>query len=198
MSNVEANLDAIRHLRAALVNFADRQSDAMSGVESAIASTLQALQSAEQHWRNQVEIRRDRVSACLQEAAYAAEQGYWVDCADDENALYAAEEQLARIIRMQYQVERTVDTYLAARQRVQDALSNDLSRAATYLDNILAGLETVLDLRVATVPPPTPDLTGTGETKIIFYDGNLPAPSPGPSTPPERKEGFPGGPERKG
>lgn len=198
MPDFDVRLEAVQRLRHALVRFAERQSEAIARIEQAIARIQASLDQAEQHWRRSIEIRQRQATDCYAAAAYAAALGGWIDCSDYEQALYEAETQLAAVLRMQYRLAQRVEAYQHARTHLQNGLEFDVSRATTFLDNILAGLEAVLDLRSVVVPPPTIDLTGTTPTQIFFYDASSEIGPPITIKPVENKEGNLGNPERKG
>lgn len=198
MPDFDVRLEAVQRLRHGLVRFADRQSAAMARIEQAIARTQVALDHAEDHWRRTNEIRQRQATECYAEATYAAAMGGWIDCSSYQQALYEAEMQLTAILHMQYRLAQQVEAYQQAQTHLQDCLEFDLSRVITFLDNILVGLEAVLDLRSVVVPPPTIDLTGTTPTQIFFYDASSEIGSPITIKPVEEKESNFGNAERKG
>ncbi|MFN8491204.1 MAG: hypothetical protein U0350_26645 [Caldilineaceae bacterium] len=198
MPDFDVRLEAVQRLRQSLLRFANQQQSLLAHIEQRIVRVQAALGQAEQHWRRTVDLCQRQADGCYAEAAYAATQGIWLDCSGDQQALYAAETKLATVLRMQYQLAQQVAIYQQARIHLQDRLEFDVSRAVTFLDNILAGLEAVLDLRSVAVPPPTVDLTGITPTQIFFYDASSEIGPPISIKPMEKKEGDFGNVERKG
>jgi len=141
MSRVQADIEALKALREALLTFANRQMSALESAESEIARTESMLDQAEQHWRYEVERRSQALQACLREAAYAAQQGYCVDCSGYEYALQEAEENLTRVVQWQARVQQAVSQYHSASHRLESALQNDLPRATAYLADRITALE---------------------------------------------------------
>ncbi|MDZ7379134.1 MAG: hypothetical protein ONB06_07270 [candidate division KSB1 bacterium] len=141
MSRVQADIEALKALRQALLTFASRQSDVLQSAESEIARTEAMLREAEQYWRRQVERCRVELEACIYRAMLAAQQGYSVDCSAYEYALQRAEEQLTRVIQWQARVQEAVAQYRTAAQRFASMLQNDLPRATSFLADRIAALE---------------------------------------------------------
>lgn len=141
MARVQADVEALKALRQALLTYAGRQSDALQSAEGEISYTMQLLDEAEQRSRRQVEHRQAALQSCLAEAAHAASQGYAADCSACEYALREAEEHLTRIVQWQARVQEAVAAYRAAAQRLMGALENDLPRATAYLTDRITALE---------------------------------------------------------
>jgi hypothetical protein len=80
MSRVDADLEALKGLREALVTFTQRQLEALDTAEREIAITIIMLEEAERHWYYQVQEREHYLEQCEMEAAHAASEGYYIDC----------------------------------------------------------------------------------------------------------------------
>jgi hypothetical protein len=138
MSQVEADIEALKTLRQALRAFANRQSEALQAAEAEITYTLASLEEAEAYWRREVERRRWELNACLAQMDY---EGYYVDCSSYERTLDAAEQELEQVIRWRVQVEEAAAEYRRVAQRLTDLLQNELPRASTFLANRITALE---------------------------------------------------------
>lgn len=191
MSDLQANLETVAQLRETLVGFVHRQQDALESVNDDIRWTLDKLDDARRHWQYRVDLYTRQAAECYERAAWAAAQGGWLDCSPYAKALGEAEEQLAEQIAAEDRFERAVEDYRVAHHRMADVLGLDVPRAVSYLDAILDGMEAYLAIRLWSTPVPTPERA--------HRSGELPLrPTEGPVTPPERREGNFGGPERRG
>lgn len=101
------------------------------------AAVLRRLDDLCQDWRHEMDRCRDRLYACLRDAAMAAADGYWVDCSGYEHRLHAAEQELARCLRVRDQVQRAVDQYERRRLAYAGFLENDLGRGQEYLRAVI-------------------------------------------------------------
>ena len=141
MTRIEADVDALKALRAALLRFGGRQTEALEAAAEEIQGTERLLEMAARHWAYQMDVRQERLHSCLREAAYAAAEGYRVDCSAQEAALLDAERHLARVIESQNRVREVVARYTVAAHRVSTSLGHDLPRATEYLAGRITALE---------------------------------------------------------
>lgn len=193
MSEVRANLDEIERLRHALVEFAHRQADALEVANDEIRRVWRDLEEARDRWRHEVEIRNAMLLECHRAAMRVQNEGGWVDCSPYRYAVEEAEHRLERVINAQYQFEQAVEAYQAAAQRVASSIDTDVSRAVSYLDAILRGLEDYRAAQILTMPSTAPKW-GSESPPVTRQ-----RPSPGPPRRIEFKEGnIGGGREREG
>ncbi len=201
MTNHEVNIAALAAFAEALRAYPSRQAATLDAADRAIERTRAALEATEYHWRHEVERCRAQASACFTQAAFAASEGMYVNCAPYEHALYAAEERLRRVVEAQYRFDTVVSWYRSASLRYGAILEDGLPRAVTYLDTCIDLYSAVAatplhthpalnaNLRESAPPGPSTDSPPT--------DGGPPrsGSSPERSESAERREG---GPEQRG
>ncbi len=148
MTQVNAEVEALRALRQALPDFARRQYEAMEQAEQEIARTLQRLKSAEWRAREEVEYARAALEGCFIQAMLAAQQGGSVDCSYYEHALRQAEEHLRRILEWQNRVQQEAEAFFAFARAYRDSLANQIAGATAFLDRRITALEAYLATRL--------------------------------------------------
>src|SRR5690348_2875187 len=125
MSRVDADLEALKELREAVVTFTNRQKEVLEAAEREINVTITMVDEAERYWHYQVEERQHYLEQCQMEAAMAAAEGYYVDCSSYAYALREAEESLANIQRWQRRVDETVAAYHRGQGKIAYLLDSD-------------------------------------------------------------------------
>ena len=136
MTRYNADLDAIKGLRAALETFAARQSDALAAAENEIIATVTLLEQAKEDWRYRVEQRQQELRNC-----YAVNFVTGIDCYAEATALHEAEKKLSGITHMHARVQEALVEYRTASERFSSALENELPHARAYLNDRIAALE---------------------------------------------------------
>jgi hypothetical protein len=189
MTRYNADLDAIKGLRAALETFAARQSDALGATENEIILTVTLLEQAEQDWRYQVEQRQQELRNC-----YAMNFITGIDCSAEAAALREAEEKLSKITRMRARVQDALVEYRTAGEHFSSVLENELPHARAYLNDRIAALETYAATLVSQAnSAPTPASPAISNDPPIVARR-----AAGASAPPENPAGHRGDAERKG
>lgn len=141
MTRVYADVEALKALRSALIDFGRRQYEAIETAEQEIARTQQILEEAERRARQEVEQARAALENCYRQAMLAAQQGAWVDCSSYESALHYAEEHLGEILRSLNTVRQEVAAFRSAAHAYRDALASLTAQATSYLDRRITALE---------------------------------------------------------
>ncbi len=88
MPRVEADLEAIKQFRQALLDFAGRMREILPEVDAAIAQASDRLEWAENQARQEVRALTNELHACYAAAA----QGFPVYCGDIQSALWEAQQ----------------------------------------------------------------------------------------------------------
>ncbi len=136
MTRYNADLDAVKGLRAALDTFTAQQLDAFAAAENEIVVTLERLDQMEDACRSEVERCNQALRNC-----YAMQLVTQMDCAAEIIALREAEEKLTQLVVMQTRVQDALIGYRAARERYASVLENELPRARGYLNDRITALE---------------------------------------------------------
>lgn len=156
MPRYDADLDALKHLRDALVTFATQQPDVFDAIDQEVAPAMQAIDDAEQQARHQVEQCSQELQNCR-----ALQQVTSIDCTSEVIALHNAEEKLETIRQWQSRVRDAIADYRAARQRFTGVIDNDLPRARAYLSDRITALEayqaTIIRANNQNAAPPATD-----------------------------------------
>ncbi len=137
MTQIHADLEALQNLRAALLAFAGRTTDALPSAQTAVLRATQTFERLEAAARRQVNQLNDLLYDCWRAAA----QGLPADCGRIEQALQRAEQRLAHILTRRRRFDAAVSAWEHQRRALEQALDADLSRAVTYLDRRSAALE---------------------------------------------------------
>ncbi len=136
MPRYDADIDAIKRLNDALLEFAAQQTDAFAAADREIAVAVQADDERERDCRAELERCRQELFNC-----YAAEVVTSVDCSSETIAVHEAEEKLEGAWRARARMEEAISVYRTARERLQSALENELPRARAYLEARITALE---------------------------------------------------------
>ena len=137
MTQIHADLDALQDLRAALLTFAGRTSEALPPVQTAVFRSTQTFDHLEEAARGRVNDLTNHLYDCWRAAA----QGLPADCGRIEQALQRAEQRVAHILTMRRRFDAAVSAWEHRRRDLEQTLDADLSGAVTYLDRRIAALE---------------------------------------------------------
>ena len=148
MTRVQADIEALKGLRQALLVFARAQVEALEAAEREIQLVQQALDESERYWRHELERRRAALEGCMVRAMMADQQGHAVDCSPYQYALLEAEERLARVLQWQVRVQEEIIRYRSVAERYRRVLENDLPRATSFLSDRVTALEAYYASRV--------------------------------------------------
>jgi DNA repair exonuclease SbcCD ATPase subunit len=156
------SLDALREIRAALVEFQEDVQNSLGTMELEIRRLRDWLEHDQKfYWQNQIKERerdmvdarsglhRKRLSAMTGGEVHASEQKELLRQA--KGRLEKAEDQLQRLRRWIPQLERAVGDYQGAATSMADMLSGDLDRGMRSLDRMIEALEEYVRL----APPET-------------------------------------------
>ncbi len=174
MTQIHADLEALQDLRAALLAFAGRATDALPSAQTAVLRATQTFERLEAAARRQVNQLTDLLYECWRAAA----QGLPADCGRVEQALQRAEQRLAHILSARRRFDAAVSGWERRRYELEHALDADLSGAVTYLDRRIAALEayqttqlisTALGLGAAGIP----DLMGAAIGAMRLAQGRV-------------------------
>jgi hypothetical protein len=141
VTDIHADIDALKEFHDALVRFQYAQRDVADRGDYEIEVTRASLEAKASRWRSQLEQRRAQLDACLYQAAQASAQGYRADCSAYVWAVQEAEERLKHIRRWQQRVEQEAGAFHAIASRFRSLLENDLPRTDSHLLRIINGLE---------------------------------------------------------
>jgi hypothetical protein len=147
MSQVKADIEALRKLREALIIFIDNQKEALDKAKREIAITVSMLEEAERHWYFQVRQREEYLERCHEEAIAAAFMGYEIDCSSYADTLQEAEENLFHIRQLQQQVEETIIDYRQKEEKLDYLLESDMWQAANFLKDRIKALESYYSIQ---------------------------------------------------
>ena len=137
MTQIHADLDALQDLRAALLTFAGRTSEALPPVQTAVFHATRTFDHLEEAARGRVNDLTNHLYDCWRAAA----QGLPADCGRIEQALQRAEQRVAHILIMRRRFDAAVSAWEHRRHDLEQTLDADLSGAVTYLDRRIAALE---------------------------------------------------------
>jgi chromosome segregation ATPase len=141
MTDINADIEAIKAFRDALVQFRYAQRDVADRGDDEIETTRGSLEAKAGRWRARLEQAQAEFSACRHRAAAAAEQGYHVDCSAYAWAVEAAQDRLDHIRRWQQRVEQEAGAFRASANRFRNLLDNEVRRTDTHLQGIVNRLE---------------------------------------------------------
>ncbi len=141
MTQVRADIEALKSLRSALIRFAQRQTEALEATEREIARKEKSLEDEEKRCRREVQRHSQRLQACLAAARAAAAKGGQVDCSPERASLHEAERELEQVRRRVVEVKTAAERYRRVAQRVQAMLHEQLPHATSFLQDRITALE---------------------------------------------------------
>lgn len=174
MNRVNADIEALKSLREALVDFINRQKEALEAAKREIDITIGMLSEAEHHWYHQIGERQRALEQCRMRAAHAAAQGqHSVDCSSYAHALHEAEERLKYVRQWQRRVDEAAAAYHRTKYHTVSLLERDMSQARSFLDHRIQALEAYLATRLSSSASSYSLPTSTKESGIAIMVGSI-------------------------
>lgn len=163
MTDVHADIDALKGLRDALVRYRLGQRDAAARGNLEIEKTRASLEAKAGRWQARLEQRRAALDRCHQAQAAAAAaarggppipglpgfsrsgHGYGLgpDCSGLARDVEEAEEQLKHVREWQRRVDREADAFRTTASRFQYLIDYDIPRAERRVRDLITGLEAI-------------------------------------------------------
>ena len=143
MTEIYADIEALKGLRETLARFRYDQRDARYRGEGEIEVTrgeLEARASSASAW---LERCRAELDACREASASSD------DCSGCERAVAEAQERLEHVRRWQQRVEQEAGVFYGAAMRFRDLLENDLPRTEEQLLDMITSLEAARRVQAA-------------------------------------------------
>lgn len=151
------SLDALRHLRAALLNFVDESSETMVGLDMELRRGLQwLLDTQPKFWKNEERRLHDRVLEARQELSRCksmALPGEVAPCSEQKHALERvirqlrhAEEKSKVTQHWGRVIEHEAQEWQGRANQFSSKLEADLPKAIALLDRAIAALEGYLEV----------------------------------------------------
>jgi hypothetical protein len=147
VTDIHADIDALRELADALARFRHAQREVVERGDHEIETTRASLETKAGRWRSLLARRQADLAACQQAAADAA--GPAPDCSAEARAVREAEERLDHIRRWQQRVDDEAGAFRSTAVRFRDLLDLDLPRTENHLRAVIGGLEASRHIRVA-------------------------------------------------
>ena len=153
------SIDTLKHFRIALIKFAESASTALQDAESDIQQTMNWLETEQlSHWQTQVRKRHDIVErakeAVRMKKLFKDSSGRTPSAVDEEKALRIAqarfeeaEQKLANVKKYSRVLQREIQTYKGAVQRLATSVASEIPTAAALLDKMLISLENYVSLK---------------------------------------------------
>jgi hypothetical protein len=142
VTRVDADIDALKELREALVRFRYAQRHTTDRGDDVIELTRQRLAEKASRGRLDLEQCQAELEACRDRAAVAAaDDDTPVDCSGCARAVAETEERLERILQWQERVEQEASAFRDIANRFRDLLDTSLPRTEAQLLAMIAGLE---------------------------------------------------------
>jgi hypothetical protein len=147
MSDFDVEIGALRQFRDAVHRYWYEQRNVTEGVGHTIQSVEASLEGKARRWRARLEESRAELESCRARAAYAAEEGGYIDCSSWEQAAHEAQEKLEHIDRWRERVDREVSSFRGKADRFRNLLEIDVRRAESHVETMIAGLVSARDLK---------------------------------------------------
>ena len=146
MTSVDADIDALKGLREALVRYRHAQREVAGRGEQEIMVVRASLEAKADRWRAQLEQCQAEFGACQERAAQAAADGPAagddpVDCSGYARAVEQCGERLEHIRRWQQRIDAEASEFGGTASRFGDLLENDLPRTEEHLLAMIRSLE---------------------------------------------------------
>ena len=148
MTEIHADIDALRGLHEALVRFRHGQREVAARGNDVIKTARVALEARATRWHAQLELRQAEFGACRERAAQAAQYGPgegadvgMVDCSGYARAVEQSRERLEHIRRWQQRIDEEASEFQGTASRFLDLLETDLPRTEEYLLAAIRSLE---------------------------------------------------------
>jgi hypothetical protein len=162
VAEIQADIDALKGFRDALVRYRYVQRDVAERGNKEIETTQASLAAKAKRWQSNLQRRRAELDACLRAAAYAAgggapyarggaphaRGGSGPDCSRLASAVREAEERLRHIHDWQRRVDQEANTFRGTANRFRNLIENDVPRAERHLLAVINGLEAARGIRL--------------------------------------------------
>ncbi len=157
MTQVHADIEALKGLRETLARFRYDQRDAAERGEGEIEVARAELEARAFRWRSRLEQIRAELEACReaaagsgQDSALGSGSGYGADdCSARVRAVAEAEERLGHVRCWQQRVEQEASAFYGAAMRFRDLLDNRLPRTEDRLLDMITSLEAARRVQAA-------------------------------------------------
>jgi hypothetical protein len=149
VTDIHADIDALKELRDALVRFRHAQREVADRGDYQVAAARASLEEKAGRWRSLLARRQADLAACQRAAATDAGAGSHADCSAEASAVREAEERLEHIRRWQQRVEDEASAFRGTAVRFRNVLDVDLPRTEDHLLAIVSGLEAARGIQVA-------------------------------------------------
>lgn len=161
MTDVHADIRALKGLRDALARYRLEQQDAAARGNQEIEKTRASLEAKARRWQARLEQRRAALARCHQAQAAAAARGgppvpglpgfsrgalgygYGPDCSGLTRDVEEAEERLEHVRDWQRRVDQEADAFRGIASRFQHLIDYDVPRAEGRMRDIITGLEAI-------------------------------------------------------
>lgn len=152
------SIDALKSFKSALIKFAEAAHVALADAEGELQRTLNWLETEQHtHWASEIRKRTEMVArakdALRQKTLFKNAAGSKDSAIEEHKALalaerrlQEAEQKLANCRRHRARLQKEIDLYKGAVQRLATSVQADLPLAATRLDNMVASLEAYVAL----------------------------------------------------
>lgn len=141
MAEIYADIDSLKRFHEALARFRYVQRDVADRGDHEIEVTRASLEAKASRWQSRLEQYRHELEACQYRAAYAAQEGHYVDCSGYARAVHEAEERLENIRRWQQRVDEEAAAFSGIASRFRNLLEADLPRIQDHVLAIVKALE---------------------------------------------------------
>jgi hypothetical protein len=144
VTEVHADIDALRGLHEVLVRYRHAQREVAVRGDDAIKTARVALEERASRWHAQLELCEAEFGACRERAAEAAQYGPdedTVDCSGYAQAVERSRERLEHIRRWQQRIDEEASEFQGTASRFRDLLETDLPRTEEYLLAAIRSLE---------------------------------------------------------
>ena len=135
---IYADIQALKDLRQALLDFARRQKTALERAQTKVAQTLEWLAERDRYWQREVKRRRTAYERCR---SHRDEDGRPPPCTAELRAWQDAETELANVRRWRTRIEAVVAEYRQVAARLQRLLEGHIPRSTTFLASKITDLE---------------------------------------------------------
>ena len=159
MTEIHADIDALKGLHEALVRYRHAQRAVAARGDDVIKTARVALEARASRWHAQLELCQAELGACRERAAQAVQCGPGdgagdgagdgtVDCSGYARAVEQSRERLEHIRRWRQRIDEEVSEFQGTASRFLDLLETDLPRTEDYLLAAIRSLEAARRVQV--------------------------------------------------
>lgn len=165
MTDIHADIGALKNLQDALARYRLEQRDAAARGDQEIEKTRASLEAKTRRWQARLEQRRAALARCHRAQAAAAAggrppvpglpgfggggPGYGPDCSGLAREVAEAEERLKHVRSWQRRVNQEADAFRRTASRFQHLIDYEVPRAEGRVRDIITGLEAIRRTRVS-------------------------------------------------